>query len=352
MKSKEATRKGSLVAEVLAGSWRESALPTLEISERELDEVTPLLYDSGTAALGWRRFKKTSLRDCPSAEVLHQAYRLQSLQSEIHEQGIEKVFSLLRQARIEAVLAKGWATAGMYAERALRPYGDIDICVRPQNFKLAEEVLRAPEASDCWVDLHKHFSEINDRTIDELFARSRTVNLGEEEIRILGLEDQLALSCIHLLKHGAWRPLWLCDVGVAIESLPTTFDWDVCLGKNSTRAHWIICAIGLARRLLRTDNKNLPLELQTPLPVWLIENVVKQWANPFAIDQPPMSHPVPMADLLRHPTGLLDGLRQRWPNPIIATISVNGEFNNLPRLPYQMANCLSRIGRLLLSSPS
>jgi hypothetical protein len=83
----------------------------------------------------------------------------------------------------------------------------------------------------------------------------------------------------------------------------------------------------------------------------LIENVIKQWANPFAIDQPPMSHPVPMSYLLRHPTGLLDGLRQRWPNPIIATISVNGEFNNLPRLPYQMANCLSRIGRLFLNSP-
>jgi len=350
MKSKEAARKGGLVAEVLAGSWRESALPTLEISERELDEVTPLLYDSGTAALGWRRVKQTSLRDCSAAETLHQAYRLQSLQSEIHEQGIEKVFSLLRQANVDAVLAKGWATAGMYAEKALRPYGDIDICVRPEHLTVAEEVLRAPEANDCWVDLHKHFSEIDDRTIDELFARSRTVSLGKEEIRILGLEDQLALSCIHLLKHGAWRPLWLCDVGVAIESLPATFDWDVCLGKNSTRAHWIICAIGLAKRLLRTNNENLPAELEMPLPAWLIENVVKQWANPFAIDQPPMSHPVPMADLLRHPTGLLDGLRQRWPNPIIATISVNGEFNNLPRLPYQMANCLSRIGRLLLNS--
>lgn len=352
MKSREAARKGSLVAKVLAGAWRGSAFPALQISEGELDEVTPLLYDSGTGALGWRRLSKTPLRDCSSAEVLHQAYRLQSLQSEIHEQKIKKVFLLLRQAQVEAVLAKGWATAGMYAERALRPYGDIDICVRPEHFKLAEEVLSAPEANDCWVDLHKHFSEIDERTIDELFARSRTVSLGEEQIRILGLEDQLALSCIHLLKHGAWRPLWLCDVGVAIESLPATFDWGVCLGSNSTRAHWIICAIGLAKRLLRADTGNLPAELETQLPAWLTENVVKQWANPFAIDQPPMSHPIPMADLLRHPTGLLDGLRQRWPNPIIATISVNGEFNNLPRLPYQMANCLSRIGRLLLNSPS
>jgi hypothetical protein len=350
MKSREATRKGNLVAEVLAGAWRGSAFPTLQISERELDEITPLLYDSGTAALGWRRISKTSLQECSAGEILHQAYRLQSLQAEIHEEKIKKLFSLLRQAQVEAVLAKGWATAGMYAERALRPYGDIDICVRPDHFKLVEEVLRAPEANDCWVDLHKHFSEIDERTLDEIFARSRTASLGAEQIRILGPEDQLALSCIHLLKHGAWRPLWLCDVGVAIESLPATFDWGVCLGSNNTRAHWIICAIGLAKRLLRADTGNLPAELETQLPAWLVENVVKQWANPFAIDQPPMSHPIPMADLLRHPAGLLDGLRQRWPNPIIATISVNGEFNNLPRLPYQMANCLSRIGRLLVKT--
>lgn len=352
MKSREATRKGKLVAEVLSGSWRRSGAATLEISEPELDAVTPLLYDSGTAGLGWRRISATSLRASSSAEVLHHAYRLQSLQSEIHEQKIEKVFRLLRQAQVEAVLAKGWASAGSYYDRALRPYGDIDLCVRPEHFELAEDVLSAPEAHDCWVDLHKHFSEIDERKIDELFARSRTVSLGEEPIRILGLEDQLALSCIHLLKHGAWRPLWLCDIGVAIESVPATFDWDVCRGTNSTRANWIGCAIALAARLLGANTDRLPSEMKSDPPAWLVENVIRQWASPFAILQPPMSHPVPMSDLLRHPAGLAEGLRQRWPNPILATISVNGKFNNLPRWPYQMANCLSRIGRLLLGTPS
>lgn len=351
MKSKEALRKGSLVAELLSGAWRTPILPELQFGEPDLDEVTPLLYDSGTAALAWRRLSKTPLKDSASGEVLHQAYRLISLQSEIHEQKIEKIFRLLREAGVDAVLAKGWATAGLYSERALRPYGDIDICVRPEDFKAAEAVIGTPEAKDCWVDLHKHFEEIDERSLDELFGRSRTVSLGAERIRILGPEDQLALSCIHLLKHGAWRPLWLCDVGVSIESLPPTFDWDLCLGRNRTRAHWIVSSIGLAGRLLRADIDQLPAKTRTELPQWLVENVVKQWASPFAIEQPPMSHPIPMAKLLRHPLAWPDGLRQRWPNPIIATVSVNGEFNNLPRLPYQMANCLARIGRLLLNSP-
>jgi hypothetical protein len=223
--------------------------------------------------------------------------------------------------------------------------------VRPEHYKRAEDVLSYPEAYACCVDLHQYFSEIDDRTVDQLFARSRTVKLGDEPIRILGPEDQLALSCIHLLKHGAWRPLWLCDVGVAIESLPATFDWDICLG-NHTHANWIICAVGLAKRLLGVSSENLPARFNTTIPAWLLTNVLKQWQKPFAIYQPPMSHPIPMTDLLRHPTGLFAGLRQRWPNPIIATISVNGEFNNLPRLPYQMASCLARFRRLLFNSPN
>ena len=43
-------------------------------------------------------------------------------------------------------------------------------------------------------------------------------------------EDQLRQLCLHLLRHGACRPLWLCDVAVMLESLPGDFDWDRCLG--------------------------------------------------------------------------------------------------------------------------
>jgi hypothetical protein len=350
VKSKDALYKGKLVAEVLSGSWRCTNVPALHMTEAELDAVTPLLYDSGTAALAWHRLKQTSLRTSSSADLLHQAYRLQSLQAEIHEQKIEKLFRLFRQAKVEGLLAKGWATASMYSEKALRPYGDLDVCVRPEQYKLATAVLNEPEANDCWVDLHKHFSEIDDRTVDQLFARSRTVSLKAEQIRILCPEDQLALSCIHMLKHGAWRPLWLCDIGVTVETLPANFDWDLCLGTSNNRANWIGCAIGLAKRLLAVDTGHLPVSLNLEPPAWLIDNVLWQWHRPFAINQPPMSHPIPMTDLFRHPTDLFAGLRQRWPNPIIATISVNGEFNNLPRLPYQMANCISRIGRLLFAS--
>jgi len=334
------------VAATLAGSWRGISSP-LYVTESELDQVTSLLYASGSAALGWWRVRQTDLSATPSAKVLQQAYRIQALQSLIHEKKIETVFRLLRQSSVDAILVKGWLAAGLYPERALRPYGDIDLCFRREHLPTAKDVLRSPEATDCWVDSHSRFSELESRTFDELFARSRLVDLGAEQIRIMGPEDHLALLAIHLFKHGAWRPLWLCDIGAAIESLPETFDWDVCLGANKTRALWVICAIHLSQELLAADINSLPKPYRLrKLPGWLVSNVLRQWAVPFAINQPPMSHPEPMAHYLKTPRGLLKGLRARWPNPIIATVSVNGEFNGFPRLPYQLGNCALRAAEL------
>jgi len=342
--------KGQLVGAVLAGSWRSSNYPPLEIAEVDLEEITPLLCHFGAAALAWRRIRETPWASSASAEVLHQSYRHQSLQSEIHQQQVERVFRTLNERGIEALLFKGWAASTLYYQNELRPTGDIDVIVRAEQFDQAEELLYSGEASDCNVDLHKRFSEIPDRSFDELFARSRVLPLGSQSVRILGPEDHMALLCVHFLKHGAWRPVWLCDVAAGVESADHNFDWNVCFGRSKTRRGWILAAISLARVFLKADTSNCPAAVQKPLPAWLTESVLRQWSDPRLIDLAPLNHPVPMSQLLRRPRGLLEGLRQRWPNPILATISVNGEINNLPRLPYQMANWLFRLKRLIVPS--
>jgi Uncharacterised nucleotidyltransferase len=344
--------RGLLVSAILAGSWRRCLNQALDLTELQLDQVTPLLYGSGAAALGWRRVCNTELRTTASAQVLQQAYRLLVLQSAIHEENIKTVFQLLREHAIEAILIKGWAAAGLYPERALRPYGDIDLFVRSSDWKTAGDLLALPEAAGCWVDLHKRISELDDRTVDQLFERSRSLPLGGTRVRVLAPEDHLALLAIHLLKHGAWRPLWFCDIGAAIESLPKDFDWELCFGKNRRRAGWIKSAILLAHRLLAARVDHLPLaEKEKKLPPWLVAAVLKQWEHPFAVNQPPMCHSAAMASHLLHPAGLLKGIQERWPNPILATVSINGSFNNLPRLPYQIGNCTLRAGRFLIKLP-
>src|SRR5258708_15170004 len=100
--------KGSLIASVLAGSWRQFTSPP-QFSIEELDAVGPSLLSSGAAALAWKRVGKSELRASPAALELEQAYRLHSLQSAIHERDIPHVIALLSRARIEPVLVKGWA---------------------------------------------------------------------------------------------------------------------------------------------------------------------------------------------------------------------------------------------------
>jgi hypothetical protein len=341
-----AESSGALVSAILAGSWRAEP-PPLSFSLSELNEVTPLLYESGAASLGWQRIKADeSATTSPSGHLLHQAYRLQLLHTSITETKIRKVFQLLRAEGIEPLLFKGWSVARLYPQAGLRPYGDIDILVRPEQRAATAAVLSTPETRDCWVDLHDRLTELDDRRIDDLFARSELVNLGEDKIRVLGLEHHLGLLAIHLLKHGAWRPLWLCDIGVLLDALPESFDWEMCLGRSKIRANWITSAIGLAQVLLDAQVKEPDIAARArQIPDWLVRNVLKEWEAPSNLRQAPMSYAAPMMSYLRRPKGMLRDLRKRWPNAILATVSVKGKFNRWPRLPYQLGNCLMRAGQ-------
>ncbi len=63
------------------------------------------------------------------------------------------------------------------------------------------------------------------------------------------IETHLRVICFHLMREGAWRPLWLVDVAAALEFRPGNFDWHYCL-RDSRRARPVVHAIGLAHRLL------------------------------------------------------------------------------------------------------
>ena len=344
---------GRLVATSLEGSWRTSPPSEFHLSAEEFEEVTPLLYDSGAAALGWWRVRGTALRETPSGELLHQAFRLLALQANIHQTKIQKLFRLMRAAGVEPMLLKGWGIARLYPQPALRPYGDFDLFVRPRDSRVARRVIESEAARGSWVDLHSRMDELPETSAEDLFARSKLVACGDEQVRVPGAEDHFALLAIHLLKHGAWRPSWLCDLGLLLESMTADFDWNLCLGQNKRRANWILSAIGLAHELVGAEIAGEEIAAKArEIPAWLARSVLKEWETPFAIDQPPMSHRAPMRSYLRHPRGFLSDLAHRWPNPILATVSVNGQFNRWPRFPYQIGNCLVRAGAFLVPKPA
>ncbi|MFV1988868.1 MAG: nucleotidyltransferase family protein [Gemmatimonadota bacterium] len=333
--------RGRAIATLLAGSWRPEPPPYQRASINEAGLASQIL-ETGAGGLAWWRVRDSGL-DFPGASELQEAYRLQTLQSGIHEGRIQEGVALLRAAYIEPLLAKGWLAAGLYAQRGLRPYGDIDLWVRPDQGPAAFEALGYPPGQQYPIDLHAN-EPARDRTWDELMDRSHSEPVGHTHVQALGAEDHLYLLSVHMLAHGAWRPLWLCDVAAALESLPKDFDWDYCLRGGKHRPNWLTTAIGLCSDVLGASPEELPISIANArLPRWLVPAVLRSWGVGT-----PYMHTSPVGLTAPRPTALWNALRIRWPNPIQVTVDWNRGFDRTPRLPVQLAECFVRSGRFLL----
>ncbi|MGH9875295.1 MAG: nucleotidyltransferase family protein [Pyrinomonadaceae bacterium] len=349
MKTNAAKETGRLIATFLTGAWRPEP-PALDFSATDFERIAPLLLQTGAGALGWWRLRESELRSCGAAEQMHEALRLYTLESRLNKSKIEEVFALLRSCGIEPILIKGWAAARYYPERGLRPYGDIDICVRPEEFQSAERALAGLDPRRFRMDLHSGFAKFGIREEEEeLITRSQLACIDQTEVRILGAEDHLRVVCFHLMREGAWRPLWLADVAAALESLPKDFDWNYCLGEKRQAAP-LVNAINLAQLLLGAKVDGIPEEKRAnKTPRWLVPTILNEWGSPA----PSMMsrHDFPMLGHLQLRKELLNGLRHRWPNAIEATTTMNGPFNDWPRLPFQIGNSLFRVGAFLTHLP-
>lgn len=338
---------GNLIAKALYGSWRKS--PTsFRLSREELATITPLVIKGAVGALVWRRIRDTALAQSESGAQLHTLYRLHRLEARVHANKIRTILAHLNQAGIEAVVMKGWSVARLYPEPGLRHYGDLDLCVAPNQYRPALAALKSLGPLEWYVDLHRALGRNDRLSWAELFSGSELVKLDggldDVPVRILGAEDHLRLLCVHWLRHGAWSPLGLCDIATALEARPAVFDWQTSLGPDKKRADWMACTLGLAHQLLGANVEGTPVaDRARRLPRWLVPAVLEQWRtclNPNYRDMALAEIPT----LLRTPGKLLAELAARWRHPIRATVEVRGRFNDWPRGPYQA-------GALLLRSP-
>ncbi len=326
---------GRLVARALTGSWR-LAPPPFPLDPFEIKTVAPLLLRTGAAALVWWRLRDSELRSAPWADPFHQAYRLHTLQTAIQEPRILTALSLLRASKIEPVLAKGWAVARSYPEPGLRPFGDIDLYVRQEQYLEARSTLSHSEPLP--VDLHSGFFGLEKRSENHFFSRSQLVNLNGEGVYVPSIEDHLRLLSLHLLRHGLVRASWLVDIAVLLESHEGEIDWDYLLSGNRRLASYILATLALARHLLDSPVPHSFLERAGSLPGWLMPAVCRTWGLGVMRREP-------LATYFARPTTLLDGLRRHWPNALEATTGFSAPLNRVPRLPFQLAYVARRAVR-------
>jgi hypothetical protein len=262
------------LSRLLSGSWRSdrSTPPT----GAALTRLLPLLLEAGAAGLVWRQLGSSE----SAVRALRQVHRRYILECGTLEDHLEEILSRLRSAGLDPIHIKGWSTARLYPDAGLRPYSDIDLCLPPAHLKKAMPVPDQDGGLRGVVDLHEGVPDLPDRPWDELYRRSRLVRLHDSDVRILGPEDHLRLTCFHLLRHGAWCPLGLCDVAVILESTPAEFDWDYCLQGSRPRKNWLLAVVGLAIRLLNARVANPAIRTQaSQLPAWLVPTVLQSWGS-------------------------------------------------------------------------
>ncbi|MEW6129416.1 MAG: nucleotidyltransferase family protein [Acidobacteriota bacterium] len=334
--------RGRLLAEFLSGCWRTVPAP-LDLSASELALLNPLLQGSGASGLGWWRLRDSPFVHSETAMELKQAYRRQALDAARRELDIQQVFSLLRNEGIEPLLVKGWAVARLYPSKGLRPIGgDMDLIIQPKHLASMKTFLQQPDNRKYCLDLtHEEIFDWSEADFEDAFIHAQSVRLGETEVRVMGWEDHLRYLCQHLLRHGVWRPLWLCDVAVMLENRPSPIDWQRCLGKNRHIADWVLGVMRLAYELLGADVSDSPAENQK-LPHWFLSTVLTHWCQPTTAEHRP---PELIAVTLRHPRRLPQALRARWPDAISASFRMRAPFNEWPRLPFQLANYAQTFAR-------
>lgn len=326
---------GLALARVLSGAWR-TTVPQLEIDAAELAALAPLLIGSGAGGLAWRRIERGPLASTPAGQQLRATCEMNTLWGAARERKLADLFTTLRAAGVEPLLIKGWASARNYAQRGARPPGDIDLCIHPAQSARAAAALAAPgrAAKLQDIDLRDRFPRLYDQDMDALFAGSQLVPLGGTQVRVAGPEDHLRILCLHMLRHGAWRPLWLSDIAAALETRPPDFDWDRCLGHDARRADWVACAIGLAHQLLGVPVAATPVAARAgQLPRWLAPKVLELWRTPCFAEHGP--HELMLVSL-QHPQRALAAMRYRWPNPIAASMVNCGALTDLPPTHWQL----------------
>lgn len=307
--------------------------------------MAPALHRTGAGGLGWWKLRGSPLSSTPVALELRNAYRLHTLDARRQEQRLAQALHLFASAGIEPVLAKGWAVARLYPRGGLRPYGDLDLHVAPDEHDVARSLLPTCERDGLLVDLHRGVPRVG-RPWADILDRSVHADLGTTRVRVLGPEDHLALLCAHLLSHGAWRPLWLCDVAVVIEELPLDFDWDHLLGLPSREAEQVRLVVLVAHRLLGAGLDATPWRPDGRVPGWLPTATLRAWERGGHYS---LTTRIALTEAA--PSAILEAVRVRWPNPIEATMRWRAPFNGAPRLPFQIVDATVRAARALVGSP-
>jgi hypothetical protein len=268
-----------------------------------------------------------------------------TLQNRVNELKISEAFRFMESLGFEPVLIKGWSIARYYPNIWERRFIDIDLCVAPEDYARAKKLLETPEGLRHNIDLHKGLRHLDTVTWKDLFANSETVKIENTAIRTLRAEDHLRVLCVHWLMDGGAYKDRLWDIYYLVRNRPDNFDWERCLNiVSAKRRKWIVCCLGLAHKYLNLDLADTPIASEAKnLPIWLIKTIEREWRAEVKLR--------PLQNCLHDRKLFWQQIKKRIPpNPLQATIEMEGDFDDKSRAFYQIADVFTRffpaVGRI------
>jgi hypothetical protein len=270
------------------------------------------------------------------------------LNAALQERMAAEAFLLFRSYGIEPILIKGPAAGIFYPRSDPRSSIDLDFAVAGVDHDAALDLSRSREAAGLAIDVHNELRHLDTRPWEELFADSKTISMGGQEVRVLRPEDHLRVLAVHWLNDGAGNKDRLWDIYFLVANRPRDFDWEAVFEPVSRkRQRWIASAIGLANQFLGLDISDVPSKYGVQqVPSWLLSFVEKEWRRSVRTK--------PLHTTLNSPASFVEQFFARLRmNPVWATIHMEGNIDAPTRLHYRIGSAILRLppsaGRIVRS---
>jgi len=352
-----------IVQQVLTQAWSRKNSPSLTKIDAALSDQLIL---SGTGGVAWNNLKHCQKypQDDPE-KALENVYRFLAIQELRDQCEILNIGRRLSSEGITPLTFKGRVLASYYSPTYIRPTGDLDIVVREEQFDAAITCLKNASVShqielededhvfslkydsdgpQLRVDLHKSLCRFGIHSAKEIFTASKQAALPDPSVfRMPSLEHHIRIVTIHFLRHGGWRPLWLCDVAALMDAVESSFNWELCLGENRVNAEWVVLSMKLAEQMLGARSLTYPDAYRDiKVPDWVARAVNKEWHHPNI-------------KRFRRPRFLdvkgfgnrIEELKLRWPNPLVAMTSCQRSLLKRSIFLYQSQYFLQRCRRFI-----
>jgi hypothetical protein len=260
------------------------------------------------------------------------------LRAKISQENIKTAFRLFRENGVEPILIKGWAAAKEYPETYMRHFSDIDLCVAPEEFEKSLGLISTDPGKGLNIDLHKGLRHLDTVDWECLFQNSEIVQIDDVGVRILCPEDHLRVLCVHWLTDGGAYKEKLLDIYYLLQNNSDSFDWELCFELiNKRRRDWIIKTIAVVHRHHNLEISKLPFAAELDsLPGWFIKALEKEWASETKLKD--------IHAIWSNKEEFWKQLKKRLrPNPIQATVFMEGNFDESSRLYYQLGSFYLRL---------